>query len=87
MQRNNGADQRQEAFVGVLKHGSFFGEGCLVSQRACMATDTALNASTIVRIEKAAMVRVLHHEPSFSVTREVVAEVVFLHLEITFSEC
>ena len=52
-----------------------------------MATDTALEASTIVRIEKAAMVRVLHHEPSFSVTREAVADVVFLHLEITFSEC
>jgi hypothetical protein len=52
-----------------------------------MATDTALDESTIVRIEKAAMVRVLHHQPSFSHTREAVADVVFLHLEITFSEC
>ena len=56
----------KEAVVGVLEDGSFFGEGCLVGQRACMATATALDASTIVRIEKAAMVRVLRDESSFS---------------------
>jgi CRP/FNR family cyclic AMP-dependent transcriptional regulator len=31
-----------------------------------MATATALDASMIVRIDKAAMIRVLHDEPSFS---------------------
>ena len=56
----------KKAVVGILGHGSFFGEGCLVGQRACMATATALEASTIVRIEKAAIIRVLHDEPSFS---------------------
>ena len=56
----------KEAVVGVLEHGSFFGEGCLVGQRACMATAIALDASTIVRIEKSAMIRVLHDESSFS---------------------
>lgn len=55
----------KEAVVGILAHGSFFGEGCLVGQPTCMATATALDASTIVRIEKAAMIRVLQHEPSF----------------------
>ena len=58
--------QGKEAVVGILDHGSFFGEGCLVGQLACMATATALDASTIVRIEKAAMIRVLHDESSFS---------------------
>jgi CRP-like cAMP-binding protein len=58
--------QGKKAVVGILGHGSFFGEGCLVGQRACMATATALDASTIVRIEKAAIIRVLHDEPSFS---------------------
>ena len=60
------SQQGKEAVVGILNHGSFFGEGCLVGQRACMATATALDASTIVRIEKAAMIRVLHDESSFS---------------------
>jgi CRP/FNR family transcriptional regulator, cyclic AMP receptor protein len=60
------SQQGKEAIVGVLEQGSFFGEGCLVGQRACMATATALGASTIVRIEKAAMIRVLHDESSFS---------------------
>ncbi len=58
--------QGKEAVVGVLEHGSFFGEGCLVGQLACMATATAVGISTIVRIEKAAMIRVLHDESSFS---------------------
>jgi CRP/FNR family transcriptional regulator, cyclic AMP receptor protein len=56
----------KEAVVGVLEYGSFFGEGCLVGQRVCMATASTLEVSTIVRVEKAAMVRVLHDEPSFS---------------------
>jgi CRP/FNR family transcriptional regulator, cyclic AMP receptor protein len=60
------SQQGKEAVVGILDHGSFFGEGCLVGQLACMATATALDASTIVRIEKAAMIRVLHDESSFS---------------------
>ncbi|MEK6639628.1 MAG: Crp/Fnr family transcriptional regulator [Nitrospirota bacterium] len=60
------SQQGKEAIVGVLEQGSFFGEGCLVGQRACMATATALGASTIVRIEKGAMIRVLHDESSFS---------------------
>jgi CRP-like cAMP-binding protein len=59
------SQQGKEAVVGILDHGSFFGEGCLVGQLVCMATATALDASTIVRIEKAAMIRVLHDESSF----------------------
>ena len=60
------SQQGKEAVVGILEHGSFFGEGCLVGQLACMATATAVDVSTIVRIEKAAMIRVLHDETSFS---------------------
>ena len=56
----------KEAVVGILEHGSFFGEGCLAGQLACMATATALDASMIVRIDKVAMIRVLHDESSFS---------------------
>jgi CRP-like cAMP-binding protein len=60
------SEQGKEAVVGVLKLGSFFGEGCLAGQPVCMATATALVRSTIVRIDKASMIRVLHDEPGFS---------------------
>jgi CRP/FNR family transcriptional regulator, cyclic AMP receptor protein len=55
----------KEAVVGILEHGCFFGEGCLIGRRTCMVTATALDASTILRIDKAAMIRVLKDEVSF----------------------
>jgi CRP/FNR family cyclic AMP-dependent transcriptional regulator len=56
----------KEAVVGILEHGRFFGNGCLVGQLTCRATATALDASTILRIEKTAMIRVLNNEASFA---------------------
>jgi CRP/FNR family transcriptional regulator, cyclic AMP receptor protein len=56
----------KEAVVAILGPGDFFGEACLASQTTRLATATALVASTIVRIEKTAMIRVLHDEPAFS---------------------
>ena len=56
----------KEAVVGVLAKEDFFGEACLTGQLIRTATATSLDNSTIVRIEKAAMVRVLHDEPLFS---------------------
>ena len=50
----------------MLEPGSFFGEGCLAGQLTCMATATAIGSSVLVRIDKQAMIRVLHDEPSFS---------------------
>jgi CRP-like cAMP-binding protein len=58
--------QGNEAVVAILEPGDFFGEACLASQTTRLATATALVASTIVRIEKTAMIRVLHDEPTFS---------------------
>jgi len=58
--------QGKEAVVAMLGSGDFFGEACLAGQPACMATATSLDASTIVRIDKATMNRVLHDEPAFS---------------------
>jgi CRP-like cAMP-binding protein len=60
------SQQGKEAVVAILDPEDFFGEGCLAGQLLCMATATALDASMIVRIDKAAMIRVLHDEPSFS---------------------
>ena len=60
------SQQGKEAVVAVLGHGDFFGEGSLAGQLMCMATATAIDACMIVRIDKAAMIQVLHDEPSFS---------------------
>jgi CRP/FNR family cyclic AMP-dependent transcriptional regulator len=56
----------KEAVVAILERGSFFGEGCLAGQSLRMATAISLEASTLDRIEKSAMVRVLHDEPAFA---------------------
>lgn len=56
----------KEAVIALLPASSFFGEGCLAGQPFRMATASTLQHSTIVRIEKAAMVDLLHREPEFA---------------------
>lgn len=46
--------------------GDFFGEGCLAGQRVRLTSAVALMASSIIRIDKDAMVQVLHDRPDFS---------------------
>lgn len=58
--------QGKEAVVAVLKAGAFLGEGCLAGQRLRMASAVTMSACSLIRIHKAAMVRVLHAEPVFS---------------------
>ena len=61
------SQQGKEAVVAVLDRDNFFGEGCLVAGlQACMATATSLGNSSIVRIDKQAMIDVLYNEPAFS---------------------
>jgi len=56
----------KEAVVAILGPGDFLGEGCLTGQPICMATATAITATTVLVIEKAEMIRVLHQEHEFS---------------------
>jgi CRP/FNR family cyclic AMP-dependent transcriptional regulator len=56
----------KEAVVAILGSGDFFGEGCLAGQSVCMATATTVAPTTVLRIEKAEMIRVLHAEHEFS---------------------
>ena len=60
------SQQGREAVVAILEHGSFLGESCLAGQTVRTATATALEDSSIVRIDKGAMIRVLHEEPTFA---------------------
>ena len=56
----------KEAVIAVLGPGDFLGEGCLAGRPVRLATATAMSDCSIVRLEKAAMIRVLHDEPAFS---------------------
>jgi CRP-like cAMP-binding protein len=56
----------KEAVIGVLGSGSFFGEGCLNGQLRRLGTASAMVESTVLRIQKKEMVRVLRAEPTFS---------------------
>jgi CRP-like cAMP-binding protein len=50
----------------MLGTNEFFGEGCLAGQVQRIASVTTVTDSVIVRLEKAAIVRVIHQEPAFS---------------------
>ncbi len=56
----------KEATIGVLNEGDFFGEGCLIGQPLRMCSATAVTDCTVMRIEKKAMMEVIHREHSFS---------------------
>ena len=56
----------KEAVIAMLEPGDFFGEGCLAGQRVRMGSATAVTATTLLRIRKADMVRMLHEQPDFS---------------------
>jgi CRP/FNR family cyclic AMP-dependent transcriptional regulator len=56
----------KEAVVAMLGPGDFFGEGCLAGQPLRMGSATAITPSTIMRIEKARMVRLLRKQHAMS---------------------
>jgi CRP-like cAMP-binding protein len=56
----------KEAVIAILPEASFFGEGCLAGRPLRMSTASAVERSTIVRVEKGTMVRLLHQEPAFA---------------------
>ena len=60
------SEQGKEAVVAIHGKGDFFGEGCLTAQSRRLATAAAMTESVIMRLEKAAIVRVLNEEPKFA---------------------
>ncbi|HYT73702.1 MAG TPA: Crp/Fnr family transcriptional regulator [Vicinamibacterales bacterium] len=56
----------KEAVVAMLGPGEFFGEGVLAGQSVRIATATAVAATSVLTIEKDAMVRLIHEEASFA---------------------
>jgi CRP/FNR family transcriptional regulator, cyclic AMP receptor protein len=56
----------KEATIGILTEGDFFGEGCLTGQALRLCSATAMTDCSVMRIEKKAMMEVLHREHAFS---------------------
>ena len=56
----------KEAVVGILAAGDFFGEGCLGGQIVRMASVVAMTDCVTLRIEKSAIIRLIHDNPDFS---------------------
>ena len=55
-----------EAVLTILGPRGFLGEGCLVGQTLLLSTATAMQSSTLFRIERLAMLRALHAQPALS---------------------
>jgi CRP-like cAMP-binding protein len=56
----------REAIVALLAPDDFFGEGCLAGQLLRIGTATALVPTTVLRIQKRAMMRTLHEQSALS---------------------
>jgi CRP-like cAMP-binding protein len=60
------SDQGKEAVIAILGAGDFFGEGCMAGQPRRMASVATMTDCTILRLEKTAMIRLVHDEQTFS---------------------
>jgi len=60
------SEQGKEAVVAILDAGDFFGEACLAGQVQRIATVVTMSESVIVRLDKSAILRLIHEEPAFS---------------------
>jgi CRP-like cAMP-binding protein len=60
------SEQGKEAVIAIHADGEFFGENCLNGHPRRVASVVTITECVILRLEKAAIVRVLHDEPKFS---------------------
>jgi len=60
------SDKGKEAVIAIHGKGDFFGDGSLNGQSLRLASAVAMADSTIMRITKAAIVRVLREQPKFA---------------------
>ena len=60
------SEQGKEAVVAILGPDEFCGEGCLAGQPRRIGTAKAMTECEIMRLERGAIVRILHDEPAFS---------------------
>jgi len=56
----------KKAVIGMMRQGDYFGEGCLRRQSLRISTATAMQPSTIARVKRETIVRIIHEKPSFA---------------------
>jgi len=56
----------KQAVIAILGKGDFFGEGCLAGQPVRMSSAAAMGDCSVVQLEKAAAMAVIHKQPAFS---------------------
>ena len=56
----------KKAVIAIFRQGDFFGEGCLGMPSLRMSSATAVHPATVTRVEKAAVVRIIHDDPVFA---------------------
>jgi CRP/FNR family transcriptional regulator, cyclic AMP receptor protein len=60
------SEQGKEAVIAILEAGDFCGEGCLGGQAVRMASVVAMTECVVSRLEKPAVIRMLHDNEEFS---------------------
>ena len=60
------SERGKEAVVALHEKGDFFGEGCLTGQTRRLATATAMTDCELLRLDNAAIKRVIHEHTEFS---------------------
>ena len=60
------SEQGKEAVIAIFNKEDFFGQECIADQTLRTATVSAMTDCVIVRLERAAVVQVIHAEPAFS---------------------
>ena len=56
----------KKAVIALLKHGDFFGEGCMTNHSLRVCSATAIQSSTISCVKRATIVRIIRREPAFA---------------------
>jgi CRP-like cAMP-binding protein len=56
----------KKAVIAIFRPGDCFGEGCLGRTSRRMSTATAVHSTSIARVEKAIIVRIIHEDPVFA---------------------
>jgi len=56
----------KKAVIAILKHGDFFGEACMTRHSLWRSTATAIQPSTVSRVKRAKIARIIHDQPVFA---------------------
>jgi CRP/FNR family transcriptional regulator, cyclic AMP receptor protein len=56
----------KKAVISIAHRGDVFGEGCLSKGSLRMSTATAIQSSTICRVKRADLARIIHQKPAFA---------------------